>query len=565
MSEPISVTAKAYTLNALADRPFVAIKSPDGETLVELFVPGSVHSTTGLDDTTHLGPWERSDSDGATVLSLTASSAIWKRKTYRIYCLPERLRFETIIEGEGELTDVHYFGGYYSGQIRWGSGFFWSGQRLRRGFNPEPTTDEDPYFSPMAGSLIDATGVPVAGKAGWFFTPPPYLFAFKGEGGWLGFGVEAAPGQNRYSDYRYHGQRGACYLTLAFDGKTQVSGEYTLPAIGIDFAPDPYKVLEHHIAALQSGGLMPTKPAGQRPAWWLEPIYCGWGSQCYLATQMGGRAPDYARQVHYDSFLEALESHDLSPGVVVLDDKWQTSYGTNEVDFEKWPDLKGFVARQHAAGRRVLLWLKAWDPEGLPPDECVRNAAGTPVAFDPTHPAFEQRLRQSVRQLLSPNGYDADGFKLDFTARMPSGPNLTVDGDLWGLELMKCYLQILYSEAKQIKPDALLMTHTPHPYLADVLDMIRLNDINIASDISQAMRHRARVAQLACPDAIIDTDNWPMPNRAAWRSYTELQPELGVPSLYFASHLDATGEALEPEDYRQIAEVWARHRAKGGA
>jgi hypothetical protein len=565
MSEPIQITAKAYTLHTLSDRPFVAIKSPNGEPLVELFVPGSIHSTEGQDDTPHLGPWERNETDGATVLSLTASSAIWQRKTYRIHCLPERLRFETIIEGEGSLTDVHYFGGYYSGQIRWGSGFFWSGQRLKRGFNPEPTTDEDPFFSPMAGSLIDATGVPVAGKAGWFFTPPPYLFAFEGASGWLGFGVEAALGHNRYTDYRYHGQRGACYLTLAFDGKTRVSGEYTLPVIGIDFAPDPYKVLEHHVAALRGGGLAPTKPAGQRPDWWLEPIYCGWGSQCYLASQMGGRAPDYARQGYYESFLEMLGSHDLSPGMVVLDDKWQAHYGINEVDCDKWPDLKGFIARQHAAGRRVLLWLKAWDPEGLPLQECVRNAAGTPVAFDPTNPAFEARLRQGVRQMLSPEGYDADGFKLDFSARMPSGPNLTLEGDLWGLELMKCYLQILYSEAKRVKPDALLMTHTPHPYLADVLDMIRLNDINTESDIHQAMIHRARVAQLACPDAIIDTDNWPIPNREAWRSYTALQPELGVPSLYFATHIDATGEALEPEDYRQIAEVWARHRAKGRA
>ena len=143
------------------------------------------------------------------------------------------------------------------------------------------------------------------------------------------------------------------------------------------------------------------------------------------------------------------------------------------------------------------------------------------------------------------SGYDADGFKLDFTARLPSGPGLRKYGSAWGLEMMRLYLSILYGEAKQTKPDALVMTHTPHPYLGDVLDMIRLNDINTGRAVGPAMRHRARIAALALPDALIDTDNWPMPDRAAWREYTELQPELGIPSLYFRKpHRQNRGSAV---------------------
>jgi hypothetical protein len=129
---------------------------------------------------------------------------------------------------------------------------------------------------------------------------------------------------------------------------------------------------------------------------------------------------------------------------------------------------------------------------------------------------------------------------------------------------MRLYLSILHSEAKRIKPDALIMTHTPHPYLADVVDMIRLNDINngrdTKRDINPSMTHRARVAAIACPTLSIDADNWPMPDKAAWRAYMSLQPELGVPSLYYATHIDATGEALDAEDYRLIRETWARYR-----
>jgi hypothetical protein len=106
------------------------------------------------------------------------------------------------------------------------------------------------------------------------------------------------------------------------------------------------------------------------------------------------------------------------------------------------------------------------------------------------------------------------------------------------------------------------MTHTPHPYLVDVLDMIRLNDMNTGTDIPRAMEHRARVARIACPEAIIDTDNWPISDKGTWRAYLELQAELGVPSLYYSSHVDATGEALEAADYDLLRHVWQAYHER---
>jgi hypothetical protein len=173
--------------------------------------------------------------------------------------------------------------------------------------------------------------------------------------------------------------------------------------------------------------------------------------------------------------------------------------------------------------------------------------------------------------MLGPDGYNADGFKIDFTARIPSGPGLKIHGDVWGLELMRLYLGIIYDEAKRTKPDALIITHTPHPYLADVLDMVHLNDtlelkrrINpaIGRHIGQVMEHRAKIAALACPNALIDTDNWPMLDRAAWRTYTQQQPDLGVPALYFVDRIDLTQEPLESADYDLIRDAWARWRAQ---
>jgi hypothetical protein len=469
------------------------------------------------------------------------------------------------VEGEGQLAEVNYFGGYYSGQPRWGSGFFWSGQRFRSVFSPEPNTAESNHFPPESNITIDLMGVPLPGRDDWFFTPPPFCFAMQWQQGWLSLGVEPAPGQNRFTTYAYHGKPSAFYLSLAYDGHTSVHGSYPLPAIGFDFVHDEYTGLEAHVnalTALQSPSAQRSHSPRSRPDWWHTPIFCGWGAQCYLAASQGGRAPDYARHDVYESFLETLEAKDVMPGIVVLDDKWQSTYGENHSDETKWPDLRGFIAGQHARGRKVLLWLKAWDPEGLPLEECITNASDLPIACDPSNPAYEQRLRAAVRRMISSEGYDADGFKIDFTARIPAGPGLNIHGDTWGLELMRLYLTILHSEAKHIKPDALVMTHTPHPYLEDVMDMIRLNDINGGRDINESMAHRARVATIACPNLSIDTDDWPMPDKAAWRKYTRLQPQLGVPSLYYVTHIDSTGEALDEDDYTLIREAWAQYAAR---
>ncbi len=554
------LTAQRYSLIFPADRPFVYLQDEKGKRLAELFVLSSVHPLSDRDDTTAIGSWQVEEGPAEVIFSLIAESSVWETKVYRFRCHPTRFLYDIQVVGRGRLTEANYFGGYYSGQLRWGSGFFSSGQRFERGFSPEPNTDEVNHFSPDAGSTIDLMGVPLPGKGGWFFTPPPFCFAFQGNNGWLGMGVEAVSGGKRFTEFSYHGRNRSFYLSLSFEGHTSFRGSYHLPSIGFDFGGDEMSVLTAHVKALAAADVITPIHATDKPAWWREPIFCGWGEQCYLAAVEEGRAPDFARQELYEQIVRTLERNGIYPGTITIDDKWQSTYGNNCADREKWPDLEGFIREQHSAGRRVLLWLKAWDCEGLPADECIRNARGLPLTVDPSNPRYEKRLREQVRRMLSSRGYDADGFKIDFSARIPSGPGICTFGDVWGLELMKLYLGIIYDEAKKCKRDALVITHTAHPYLADVVDMIRLNDINMGKDVLKAMEQRARIAEIACPGALIDTDNWPITDRASWREYVRLQPELGVPSLYYATHIDSTGEELRPEDYQLVREVWASYR-----
>jgi hypothetical protein len=156
--------------------------------------------------------------------------------------------------------------------------------------------------------------------------------------------------------------------------------------------------------------------------------------------------------------------------------------------------------------------------------------------------------------MLGPEGYDADGFKIDFTSRTPSGRSLEHHGPEWGAALLHKLLYIIYDESKKIKKDALIVTNTPNPWFTDVTDMIRLNDINHGTSVTEQMQHRAKIVRSVCPDILIDTDNWPMPSRKEWRKYLDVQKKIGVPALYFTTHVGA--KPLKSKDYEAIRKSW---------
>ncbi|MGH3631970.1 MAG: hypothetical protein ACRDRL_31580, partial [Sciscionella sp.] len=228
-----------------------------------------------------------------------------------------------------------------------------------------------------------------------------------------------------------------------------------------------------------------------------------------------------------------------------------------------------------------------WDPEGVPAEQCVRYlpgdqpgrqnrpgrlakfgapAPGKKLAIDITLPQVRERIRDQVRLLLSPSGFNADGFKIDHVSAVPGIYGMAFpegSGRLFGIEAVHSCLSLLYETAKDVKPDALMIGQSPNPYLAGVQDMLRLGDVYArhADSVAHEMTFRAQMARSVDPDWLIDTDGWPMPSLAALREYVDLQPSLGVPSLYYATHLDTTGEALTADDYARIRKAWSNYAA----
>jgi hypothetical protein len=551
------VATRTYRLEVEANGLWADVSSPEGEHWLRLRPLAALDATDGPDETLEV---EQPRLVGERVVEVRRRSTRWEDAAVRLICTDDALEVRTSVSGRGALATVRLLAvrSLLPGQA---NGLLPSGTRLGTVFTPNPDDPERALRQASETLAIGVVGDSEPGRGRWFFTPAPLYLCI----GHIGLSVVAPVEELNFPQLVYEGGDGAFALALEYEGHTVVEGRFEAPALVLSpGVEDPYEGLRAHRRLLSARGVAPQPDPRERPAWWTEPIFCGWGAQCARVAGTNRPAAELASQDEYDAFLGTLEREGVVPGTIVIDDKWQSTYGRNEPDPAKWPDLRAWISARHDRGQRVLLWWKAWDPEGLPPELCVLNGDGAPLAVDPD--AGRDELREVIHRMLGPDGLDADGLKIDFTARTPSGYAVSTTSGAWGIALLHELLRVVYEAAKEAKPDALVVTHTPHPSFVDVTDMIRLNDMLRLADggapasVVPQMRHRAAVARAACPELLVDTDDWCVPNLAAWREYLAEKPLLGVPALYYAQRLDGLGERFDPEDYGALRETWEAWR-----
>jgi hypothetical protein len=556
--EGVWVDAPGYRLVvAPEDGRRVRLEVPPGRPLADLVLISSAHPPRAVDELSELGRIEvREAEGGAIVVSQDARSTVWESKRAELECRPDGLVYRATFRGSAPIDELHLFESgdrdtsYLNRPTLSG---FWRPPRARGGwaasrgyfprvFSPAPNgAGRTHFWSGERATNHPANEAPFWG-GDWFFTPAPFAYALGGDGRWLVAGLAARQEELSFVHFDYRGGE-TWGLALTYQGRTRADGVWESPRVLLLPAADEYAGLAAYRDWLEADDLLPAS-SSTAEAWWREPIWCGWGEQ--VAREGCERAAALSTRRNYERWLAILDRHAISPGTVVIDDRWQARLGHPEPS-RRWNGLGGFIAGQHAAGRRVLLWHNVWEVEAPDPDDALVTRDGRPAigAFgypmvDPTAPGFVERLRRVMTRLLAPppTGFGADGLKLDITHSTPEGSGYRLAADeatgspaSWGNALLYHVLRETYRAAKEVRPDALVESHAVNPLFRDTCDVIRLNDVfSDRASVVEEMRHRGQVAR-AAGFSLIDTDCWTMPTRAALIEYVEAQPALGIPSL----------------------------------
>jgi len=553
----LRIEFELYSAEVSDDRLAVSLND---RRYVVLAIGSSLDSVEASDaDVSVSPPQVARGTDGADI-TWHAKSDLWPEKVYTLRLDPRSIRYQVRVKGRNTLRSLRYFNGGTDDQAGWS--FF----DFSRYFTPECTLLDQRYYKSMQYGCIDSSSghmsdEPVDRHAAmhWIFTPPPLCYSLGfANGPWLGAGVAPEQGRYGFSRFEYLPAPSSFCFRLTYDGMTKVDGEWASPEFVFHPANDEYEAIRRYCDSMRDRRLV---NANRQPQarWWSKPIFCGWGEQGVQRVKLGlSTSQELATQEMYDRFLAIIREKRLKPGTMVIDDKWQNKYGTCEVDTEKWPDLRGWIDARHEEGLHVLLWFGAWNPEGLSPEETVKDRDGNIVCADPSSPAYQARIRSMVHRMLSPEPgcYNADGIKFDWSC-IPVGEGFRTHSGIWGIEMQKSLAAQVYDALKTAKSDALMVTHTANPYFAECTDMLRLNDIYAGNrEVVDMMIHRARIANIACPHALIDCDNSSAPSHTEWLRYTKMQPLIGVPSLYYLTAVDGTMEPITDADWDALAPIW---------
>ena len=490
--------------------------------------------------------WEET---GILYAEWTTHSNLWQRKTYLLEAKENGFYYRIRLKGEGAPDQIRYF----------------ADKRLIR-------YETGGYLLPIAVHANEAGCIRTMTQDSeitlGYLAPPMFCYPFfcEGEPGWFGLGLVARPGQYQFDRFCFQSPFG---FQLPLYGKTKVCGEWESQGIWGGAGQDALGVLRAYANWHYEEGFCRRGVSSETiPRWWKGPIFCGWGSQGTVGErfQLHRDAAEpspfcYATQEVYEKMSQILDEKKLHPSILIIDDKWQEHYGSALPDPKKWPDMRAFTDREHEKGRHVLLWFKAWNAEGLPSSECVDDLC-RPVAADPTSAAYRERVRRFMHKLLSDDDgcCHCDGFKIDFANCMPLGETVTSAGDLYGVELLKELMKLLYQSAKEVRSDALINCSCGHPYFAEVCDQARLHDSSSETRlVCSTMRFRKALFDAAMPGVLIDTDGGSLQSHREFLRYLKLQPELGVPALYDLFSTTDMDTPMDEQDFSKIREVWEEY------
>lgn len=489
----------------------------------------------------------------------TAEGGLWK-KEYTLTCDVGGFNYKAKLIGRGNVGRVEYFSGGENDE----GGAHSSSYQFCEYFVPCPGCSPERYLNRPAGVEYRS-----------FFElliPPPYCFSFRTEelSGRFGLGLFAKDGEYNFIHYDYNlrgfGKKSTFHVSTDLEGHTKVDGEFELPMIRGFFGCDDIDVVRKYCEYNYSSGLCQRRDYSGAPRWWYGPIVCGWNEQ-EVQEDEDWSQQGRANQKVYTKIAGMIQDHGIRPTILIIDDKWQKTYGECLPDPERWPDMRAFTDEMHTRGIHTLLWFRLWGGEGLPEDE-VMDGDGVPYNMervrldyrpyaDPTNEKYRAHLKKIIYTLLSSDEgcMNCDGFKLDYSLVMPYGKCAKSAGGKYGTQMTKELYKLIYETAKEVKPDALINASPCHPYFAEVCDQARLHDYAwTCRNETETMRLRAKLFDAAMPGISIDTDSVNLADHDDAMRFYRHAPELGIPDIYQFSNDWVIN--FSDEDWREIEKIF---------
>lgn len=548
----------------LADRAVpVAEFSFDGRKMADLAMISALENAEAKEHLTEARIEKMTEADGVLYVTLSAGSDLWQDRCFEWAFYKDHVSYRHYARGEGKLGRCYFFSSGRPGMYDLGTS---DGYDTNAAFFT-------PHYRTFNVNLANVrefdisqpgfTGVgrsECVGRADYMnverwhgiFSPAPLNFAFYHGDAAMSIGIGAKPGDYRFNGLEYSGclKSASCFY-VNYEGFTQAQGSFVSPEAAIHFGYAPFSCLQSYIAWIDANGYGTQFRFPEAP-WHRGPIFCGWAEQTALCPA-DMSAADRATQANYEAWMDELDRRGVPVRTIVVDDKWQKYYGRFEVDTDKWPDMAGFVRRQHEKGRRVLLWIPGYQVEGVPKEYCALDEKGEPVMAVPGLEAYDAMVREEIIRLIEQT--DIDGFKEDWIGRTGHS-GLSNYGVTHGIELVRRFQFVVHDALHSVKPDGLLETQTPNPVMRESSDMLRLNDIWFATrELPEMMRDRARIARLAGWQ-VIDCDNAGATILPEWIQFQQLQPAIGVPSLYFLTETESSHEKMTAAQCDYMSALW---------
>lgn len=554
-----------FTVKTAAYTAVVSEESIDfviaGEVLAGLRPVSAVHTCGEGDDTNFDAECDGvslsiCEDGGVPTCIWTSKSNLWEKKEYILRFHEDHFAYSIRLTGKGAVDRVCYFSGNMDKQMK-GSMY-----EFDTGFTPIVTVQgtKQCYFSAMEDQEVFS----------FLMVPPMFVYSFTTPGvePKMAFALAADKGEHNFTQFNYktaaENFRRRFWFETDQSGHVTVDGTWETPRVLCYTASSDMNALKFYSDYYFKNGIARPKAKDEfKPRWWYGPMVCGWIEQAAYGMKYGGGYSSIdACEPIYRNFIDEVHKKNLNPQIMIIDDKWQTAYGSAKPNPDKWPDLRAFIDENLEKNNiHTMLWYKLWDAEGLDEDEIIPGCGWEGCdTCDPSNPKYRARLKEIIHHLLSADEgcCNAYGFKLDYAFIQPVGRKVKTYSGKYGVELLLDLISYIYKCAKEVKPEAIINCSPCHPLFAEYCDQARLHDYY--PDLRRCFeefKFRKEVYEIAMPGVVFDTDGAAFSSYRDTMRYMRLAPTIGVPDIYCITEMPSL--ALSDDDWAEVSAIWKEY------